>query len=556
MAFALALQLLCGCDVAVAGLLASRSGKSSSSSGAAAPDITYKVFTRNLPSAVPADLDTERNAIIGTGGVPGGAWTLVTTGTGTQNFDITGLAGGPFNAVLIQAPEAEDYRIDSIELVDANGITIDSAAAATIRSDEVVNDVEAAGTPDGKTANTDSLPAAKAFLFARFTTSVTLFRVTLAGTTRSPGDVEFAFTLPRGVNQLSGGVAVAPSGQIMLPFADEGTRNIILARLEADGGSVTTTAVELDTNVTGGLPCALVDAPRDRVYVSFMRAPVPTSEENLRVVRYSLATPGAPTTATELAVLGIERVEANALALDPIGEMMVAGGRPATLGGLTHWLRKVNIADTEVWVTPTPATGTGNYFHGVATDGSGNVFAVGDNNSAAGDWQIQRFNSAGTPAPASAVTEGDTGADRAVTAAVGGASLYVGGYFTRAGEGRNGLIFKYNASDLTDDAGGGFPLEINGFDDANDEVTDIAFDGGELFVVGFTTVNTPAQGQNWFVRKYSTAGALVWERTYHHGFGNDRAITVAISGTHIVVAGEVTITGGTTTDLHVRKYVR
>lgn len=259
---------------------------------------------------------------------------------------------------------------------------------------------------------------------------------------------------------------------------------------------------------------------------------------------------------TELAVVGIERVEANAIALDPIGDLLVAGGGPAIAGQLSHWLRKVNVADTAVWTTPTPAVGTGNYWHGVASDGSGNVFAVGDTDSGAGDWLVQRFTSAGTASPSTPVIEGAVGADRAVAVQVDGAFVYVGGRFDRsaAGEGLNGLLFKYNAADLTP-AGGAFPIEINGFDDDDDEIMDIAAAGGDIYVVGYTTVNTPAQGENWFVRKYDTAGTLVWERTYHHGFGNDRAVSVAVNATHIVVAGEVTISGGST-DLHVRKYVR
>lgn len=556
---ALALLLLVaplvGCDVAVVAALASRSKSSSSSSGAAAPDTSFRIYVSSLGAAA-LDLDNEKIALDAAGGVPGAAWVLAGTGTSTQELDVTLLAGGPFTAVLIQAPEAQDYRIDALELLDTDGTTLESAAAASIRSDETLLEANAAGTPDGATADTDSLPAAKAYLFARFAAPVTLFRVTLAGTARAGGDLEFVLTLPRLGDQFSGGVAVAPSGGITLPFVDQASRNVILGRVDADGGGATITVIEADTNVTGGLPCAVVDAARDRVYVSYMRAPALTSEENLRVSRYSLATPGAATTVTDLAVLGIERVEANALALDPIGELLVAGGRPAVVGGLSPWLRKVNVADTEVWTTPTLATGTGHYFHGAAADAAGNVFAVGDTAAAGGDWQIQRYNSAGVPTPAAPRTEGDAGQDRAVAAAVDGNSLYVGGSFDRtgAGEGRNGLLFKYDAADLTP-AGGAFPIEINGADDGNDEILDLAVDGGDVFVVGFTTVSSPAQGENGFVRRYSSAGALVWERSFHHGVGNDRAVSVAVGGGFVVVAAEVTIAGGST-DLQVRKYVR
>jgi hypothetical protein len=553
-ALALALQLLGGCDVAVAGYLASRSGgKHSSSGGVVAPDTTYKIYVRQLGPA-PLDLDTEDGILEAAGGVPSGAWVFVASGTGSQTLDIAAVVGGPFNSILITAPEAEDYRVDALERIDANGVSVGSAAAADIRSDEVTNESEAAGVPDGKTANTNSLPGAQAYLFVRFGTSLDLLRITLAGATRAAGDVEFAFTESRLANQLSGGVAVAATGQTYLPFVDEASRNVLITRISSDGTTSSTISIEVSTNVTGGLPCALIDQGRDRLYVSFVRSSV-GSEENLRVSRLTLSSFDGLTTFTEAPVVGVERVEPNALCVNSIGEFLVCGGRPGTIGGIAHWLRKLNVADVEAWSTPTPASGTGNYFHGVATDSSANVFAVGDTNTAGGDWYIQRFTSAGSPLPVSPITEGDTGVDQAVTAAVGGASLYVGGYFTRAGEGRNGLVFKYNAVDLTSDAGGGFPIEINGFDDANDEIMDIAFDGGELFVVGYTTVNSPAQGENWFVRKYTAAGVLVWDRTYHHGFGNDRAVSVVVNGTYIIVSGEVTISGGTT-DLHVRKYAR
>ena len=48
---------------------------------------------------------------------------------------------------------------------------------------------------------------------------------------------------------------------------------------------------------------------------------------------------------------------------------------------------------------------------------------------------------------------------------------------------------------------------------------------------------------------------VVWTRTLHFGTGNDRAISVSIRGSSIVVAGTITVGGGTT-DVHVRAYAK
>jgi hypothetical protein len=62
-----------------------------------------------------------------------------------------------------------------------------------------------------------------------------------------------------------------------------------------------------------------------------------------------------------------------------------------------------------------------------------------------------------------------------------------------------------------------------------------------------------------WIRRYSQSGAVVWTRTHHHAgagdAGNDRAVSVALNGNHVVVVGDVTLPGGGK-EIHVRRYVK
>jgi hypothetical protein len=58
-----------------------------------------------------------------------------------------------------------------------------------------------------------------------------------------------------------------------------------------------------------------------------------------------------------------------------------------------------------------------------------------------------------------------------------------------------------------------------------------------------------------WVRKYDANLAPIWTRTHHGGFGNDRAISVAIHGDQVVVAGFETVSGGKT-KLALRTYAK
>jgi len=90
-------------------------------------------------------------------------------------------------------------------------------------------------------------------------------------------------------------------------------------------------------------------------------------------------------------------------------------------------------------------------------------------------------------------------------------------------------------------------------------ILDIAVDStnGAIYAVGYESV--AGQGTNMWIRRYSSTGTVVWTRTHHHAgagdAGADRAVSVSINGSHVVVVGDVTLALGGK-EIHVRKYVK
>jgi len=115
--------------------------------------------------------------------------------------------------------------------------------------------------------------------------------------------------------------------------------------------------------------------------------------------------------------------------------------------------------------------------------------------------------------------------------------------------GKDGILRRYTSDDGTPTTNNSIILASVG----DDEILDIAVEesGGTdyVYVVGYETVS--GQGENMVVRKYrfDTTFNLffpVWTRTHHGGFGNDRAVSCALSENNLVVAGYETDSGGLT----------
>ncbi len=551
--------LLAGCDVAVVAVLASRSDKSSSSSAAVStPDTAYKVYVRDLGAAA-LDLDNEKLALDAAGGNPGAGWTFVAAGTATQDFDITALPGGPFHAVLVQAPLAQDYTIDAFELFDANAAVIETAAAASIRSDEVSVEADAASTPDGLGASTDSLPTAQAYLFARFTNPVTLFRLHLWGAARGSGDVEWVRTFVSPGNQVAGGTAVKADGTSYVTYSDESPRHVWLINYLGDGNAPGVPVgdppapVSLETNVTATVGSQTVAINGSNVYVA-----TTFGGGDIRVSK--IEGPGG-TWSTPFSGAGVDRIEANGLALDGSGNLIVAGGFDfGGLNGVGHFMQKLSASGGVVWGgSPTPPADTNEtYWHAVVAPGATDIYSAGNLFSVTPvPGSIQTYtrlsDSSATGAEVRSVLDDGPDVESDLGRAIGvdaAGSVYVAGFNGAAGPSSNAVLVKYAADLLSS-----IPVFESTAAGA-DEILDIAVEGdGTVYAVGYESVSAPAQGENLFLVKFAPNGAVTWKRTLHAGFGNDRGVSVSTTATHVYVAGQITVSGGTT-DVHVRKYVR
>jgi hypothetical protein len=107
-------------------------------------------------------------------------------------------------------------------------------------------------------------------------------------------------------------------------------------------------------------------------------------------------------------------------------------------------------------------------------------------------------------------------------------------------QGRNGVLLRYASTGILSTL-----TTFGGAAGGDDEILDIAVDAdGSIYAVGYETV--AGQGENMWVRKYDANFNPVWTRTHDGGVGDDRAISVAIHGNQIAVAGYETVTGGQT----------
>lgn len=223
-------------------------------------------------------------------------------------------------------------------------------------------------------------------------------------------------------------------------------------------------------------------------------------------------------------------------------------------------MQKITSAGTQPWAgSPTPPTDTNpTYWHAVVAPGTTDIYTAGDLFSATpipGSIQTYTRLSDSSASGAEVRSALDDGPDGEVDLgrAIGRdsvGSIYVAGYFGASGPSRNGVVVKYAADLLSS-----IPF-FTSTAAGDDEILDIVVEGdGTVFAAGYETVASPAQGKNLFVMRFAPNGSVVWKRTLDGTFGDDQAVSISATATHVYVAGQITVSGGTT-DVHVRKYVR
>ncbi len=580
--------LLAGCDVAVVAILASRSDKSSSSSAAPAPDTSSKIWLADLSALTAGQLDAEQAALAAAGGVPSTPlWTAAPVSlTSTFEIDLAALAlAGPFDTVLVQCPKAQPYSLDAFEVLGANDIVLETGAIAGIRSNFFGTPNEGAGFPNGVTATSNvGVPANdRAFLFCRFATAFTRVRVSLWTPTAGPGpgDVEWAAQYQRNGDQIVSGAAVNSSNQVHASFREGAIYGLL--RYGSDGLRTDVNGNEFEavdiSAATVGSASVAIDAA-DAVLIAVTRT-AGADTGNIRIRKYSadLTAPLWGAAGRDFITTGVDRVEWNALAiLQTSNDVVVAGGVEFGVGqGIGHFMRRLESSNgNDLWTgtpPPPPLDAGTSYWTAVATSGANGIFSTGDlTNVTTLVPYTRKTTDNSQDVPPGAIVEdwsdprdeaGNTAGKGQAVGVDSAGNVYVGGYYTRAGTGKDMVLLRYPP------AGAPATLHFNPVLAGADEILDLAVAPDDsIYAVGYETVTSPAQGANLVLFRISAAGSLLMKRTVDGLLpnGNDRAVSVVLGSDggkdHVFVVGEITVdpdAGGpqpAETDVVVRKYVR
>jgi len=526
-------------------------------------DDRYHVWVANL---TPGEAAAQETALQGGVGNPdSGIWTEVLPVVGTQLTTAEFVPPANMNTILIQANVIQPYEIDSIEVMDSAGTVVDWPVG-TVYQARMSNPNNIKGAPDGVIAVTAATATNKAIVFTQFNPSaggIARFRVGLwRPGSQISGDLIWTRTLAQANDQIAGGAAVSAGGTTYLTFHDATSPRAVYAMTyDPNGVASALTLVASGVTATEGSESVAIDDANSAVYVA-----ATVADGNIGVEKYSLGmvdttpTPGTFFFGTSFS--GAERVEANGITVDSGGNVIVAGGIAVLLQGIDHWMTKLNSAGIQQWPFPPTqqADSADTWWRAVAADSSGNLFGVGDlTSSGSREVFTQRVLSSGLADWNNSLSNSgqvDLGNAVAIDLSSAANNVVVAGFQTVAGQGKNAVLHKYT------NAGGGiapFPITYNGPANGDDEILDIAVDSanGAIYAVGYETVL--GQGTNMWIRRYASNGSVVWTRTHHHAgagnAGNDRAVSVALNGAHVIVVGDITLAGGGK-EIHVRRYVK
>jgi len=534
----LALVLLVGCDAAAAAFLLGR--KDGGGDSGAAPVLgsdVFEVWVASIPNGGAAD--GERTTLVNSMGNPSGpTWIRVGNAAHTKDF---GLADpGSFNAILIQASSNRNYLLDCVEILDAQDQVLEHASGQTW-SDLVDFPERMLGAPDGSQAVTNAVGDTRAFIFSLYSGPIHKFRINGQGQAQPPasGDVTGTGSLPGSGSQEPGGVAVDPVGDLIDVVVGLGGGLVLLAEFDSDGNYVDQVQVASGVSAATGSHSVAIDSNGAR----FVAATVGSGQVLVRRFEPDLSSGWAVTFDSGF---GSDRVESNGIAVDAGDNVVVGGGKNSLLLGITHWVARLSNGGTLLWEqSPDDDPTAPTYWRGVAADGNGQVYASGDLSTSllggTNEVRTARYSSGGAAQWSEEFADSNAPADLGQAVAVDGSgNIIVGGYLGTGNQGRDGLLLRYSSGGAL-----GPVATHNGPANGNDEILDVAVDAdGSVYAVGYETVS--GQGENMWVRKYAPNESTAWTRTHHGGFGNDRAVSVAILGSKLVVAGYETNSGGQT----------
>ncbi|MEX1362572.1 MAG: DUF4215 domain-containing protein [Nannocystaceae bacterium] len=228
--------------------------------------------------------------------------------------------------------------------------------------------------------------------------------------------------------------------------------------------------------------------------------------------------------------------EALGIAVDPAGNVVVAGYTTTAGAGRDIWVRKYSPAGAPQWSRTAAGSGSNNdEGHAVATDGDGNVLVTGFVWAGADgrDIWVRKYDAAGaeqwTRTHAGPAGDNDEGNGVAADAA---GNVIVAGYQTVQDAGRDVWVRKYDAAGTEQ-----WTQTFNAPQDGSDTGRGVAVDGDGAIVVA-ASVFRGTQSDNIWVRKYDTDGNEQWTSTYNSdGFGSDVASAVAVDADGNIAVG-------------------
>jgi len=228
--------------------------------------------------------------------------------------------------------------------------------------------------------------------------------------------------------------------------------------------------------------------------------------------------------------------EVRGIAIDPAGNVLVAGYVTTAAAQRDVWVRKYDSAGAMQWTrTAAGASNQDDEGHGIATDGDGNVLVVGYvwGGASQRDLWVRKYDSDGNElwtrthdGPDGTNDEGNG------IAADSAGNVIVVGFQTDPALGRDVWVRKYDPD--------GNELWTSTYDapqHGGDAAHGVAVDGDDAIVVG-GSIFRGVQSDNVWVRKHDPDGNELWTSTYNSdGFGSDVVNAVAVDPDGNVAAG-------------------
>ncbi|MBI3849909.1 MAG: PQQ-binding-like beta-propeller repeat protein [Verrucomicrobia bacterium] len=240
----------------------------------------------------------------------------------------------------------------------------------------------------------------------------------------------------------------------------------------------------------------------------------------------------------------------RANAIVALGKSVVAVGRVRNSAGNDDWFVRAYDATTGAlrWQDQLDLVGDNDEAVAVTIQGT-KVFAVGHVTNGAGDsdWYVRAYNLVNGAVLWTNQFDKVAGDDAALAVVARGKSVFVAGYVVNGAGDEDWEVRAY-------DAGTGNLLWEDQHDLAadDDRAVSLAVRGHSVVVAG--SVRNLAGDSDFAVRTYDTgSGNLLWEDRYNPAGGNDAALATTVSGSTALIVGRVTNAQGDT-DWFVRAY--